>query len=383
MVKGKSYKLKNTKKTKKKRLNTKMQLECNSEYKCGTILFYASSMYEIAKKVKKSIGHDVKLGEIRTGEKSGIWPKFHDGWPNLFIEDHHEIMQKNVVFLSSLDTPESVFEQLAVMFALPKYRAINYKVIIPWFPTGTMERISVPGEIATANTLSRILSIIPMCSSGPCVLGLIDIHALQEQFYFGDNVLVELKTASGLLCKKIDDVGGVPPIIAFPDDGAYKRYKKLFEKYFKNKGSDAKFVICGKERGKGDVRKVVIKEGGEYIKNQCHVIIVDDLVQSGNTLIKCAETIQNKFVGRGKCKISAFVTHGIFPGNTWEKFVKEDGSPKTHISKFYVTDSIPVSGRYNIGVGKKVFEVLSIAPIVEYFISETDCNNEYKSLFDS
>ena len=287
-------------------------------------------------------------------------------------------MQKNVVFLSSLDTPESVFEQLAVMFALPKYRAVNYKVIIPWFPTGTMERISVPGEIATANTLSRILSTIPMCSSGPSVIGLIDIHALQEQFYFGDNVLVELKTASGLLCQKIDDLGGEQPLIAFPDDGAHKRYKKLFEQYFKNKSQDAKFVICGKERD-GETRKVVIKEGGGHITDDCHVIIVDDLVQSGGTLIKCAETIKKL----GNAKISAFVTHGVFPKSSWEKFVNPDGSAKTSITKFYVTDSIPVAGRYNIGGSSNVFEVLSIAPIVSYFISETDCNNEYKKLYDS
>ena len=374
--------------TRKKKPNTK----------CGTLLFYAPSMYSTALEVKnlinKSRPGSVILGEITTnsdlwnanpdqkkidelaGFKGNQWPKFKDGWPNLFIKNHQEVMQKNVIFLSSLDTPESVFSQMAVMFALPKYRAINYKVIIPWFPTGTMERITVPGEIATANTLTRILSSIPLCASGPSVIGLIDIHALSEQFYFNDNVLVELKTAAGLLCKKIDGLGK-QPIIAFPDDGAHKRYKKLFERFFKDKKQTAKFVICGKERD-GEIRKVVIKDGREHIKAGQQVIIIDDLVQSGGTLIKCAEAIQNI----ANCKISAFATHGVFPNNSWEKFVDNKGNAKTAISKFYITNSIPVNGRYNMSNGS-VFEVLSIAPIVEYFISETDCNNKYKKLFNS
>mgnify|MGYP001231480129 CR=1 FL=1 len=365
---------------------------------CGTLLFYAPSMYSTALEVKNIINAkqpgSVLLGKITTnsdiwdknqeqkkldesaGIKGNSWPKFKDGWPNLFIKDHQEVMQQNVVFLASLDTPESIFSQMALMFALPKYRATKYKVIIPWFPTGTMERISIPGEIATANTLSRILSSIPLCSSGPCVIGLIDIHALSEQFYFNDNVLVELKTAAGLLCKKIDALGK-QPIIAFPDDGAHKRYKKIFELYFKDKNQNPKFVICGKERD-GESRKVVIKDGIEHIKTSQQVIIVDDLVQSGGTLIKCAEAIQNV----AKCKISAFVTHGVFPNNSWEKFVDSNGKAKTPISKFYITNSIPLYGRYNISNGS-VFEVLSIAPIIEYFISETRCNNKYKKLFNS
>jgi adenine/guanine phosphoribosyltransferase-like PRPP-binding protein len=41
-------------------------------------------------------------------------------------------------------------------------------------------------------------------------------------------------------------------------------------------------VICGKHRGAGDVRVVVIQDGDP---SACrHVLVVDDLVQSGGTL---------------------------------------------------------------------------------------------------
>jgi hypothetical protein len=47
-----------------------------------------------------------------------------------------------------------------------------------------MERVSRLGEVATANTLARVLSTIPVCSKGPAQICIFDIHALQNQFYF-------------------------------------------------------------------------------------------------------------------------------------------------------------------------------------------------------
>jgi len=50
---------------------------------------------------------------------------------------------------------------------------------MPYFPTGTMERIEQEGQIATAVTLATILSAIPLCSAGPTRIVIYDIHALQ------------------------------------------------------------------------------------------------------------------------------------------------------------------------------------------------------------
>lgn len=52
-----------------------------------------------------------------------------------------------------------------------------------------------------------------------------------------------------------------------------------------------------------------------------HVVIVDDLVQSGSTLIEC----QKMLAERGAAKVSAYVTHGVFPEDSWKRFVPEKG----------------------------------------------------------
>lgn len=94
-------------------------------------------------------------------------------------------------------------------------------------------------------------------------------------------------------------------VVAFPDDGAWKRFHKLLD-HFPTVSLesyllsfvifcslllyvDLKYtvidwqVICTKVR-EGDKRIVRLKEGNP---TGCHVVIVDDLVQSGGTLIEC------------------------------------------------------------------------------------------------
>merc|ERR1712232_1116543 len=135
-------------------------------------------------------------------------------------------------------------------------RARNFRIILPWFCTGTMERVEVMGQIATAASLARMLSQVPLGPAGPATIAIYDIHALQEQFYFGDQVLVELKTAVYLFKDMLEDLKKADPgeeiAIAFPDDGAHKRFKAKFKGF--------EMIICNKVRD-GDSRKVVVKEG--------------------------------------------------------------------------------------------------------------------------
>lgn len=52
------------------------------------------------------------------------------------------------------------------MYSLPGYWAKSLTLVLPYFPTGTMERVDYEGQIATAKTLARMLSAIPLCANG-------------------------------------------------------------------------------------------------------------------------------------------------------------------------------------------------------------------------
>jgi phosphoribosylpyrophosphate synthetase len=295
---------------------------------------------------------------------------FDDGWPDLYICNHEEIKNHHVVYLASITNTTDLFEQIAVIRSIVKYRAKSLKVILPYLPVGTMERISNPGEIVTADTFIQILSnSIPITSSGPVTFSIIDIHALQEQFYFSDNVLVELKSAIPLLKNKLIPYvkKGKTIIIVFPDDGAYKRYKNKFNEYAT--------IVCGKVRV-GDERIVRImeinKKDGKDIdindKNNIFVI-VDDLTQSGGTLKNCAVALRedSKIGGpNGISDIYTFVTHPVFP--KLDKVV--DKFKDNVVTKFFITDTIPTKSMAIQRLKNNKFEILSIINIVMYLICD-------------
>ena len=82
-----------------------------------------------------------------------------------------DIRYHDTAFLASFTHVELMFEQLSVIYALPRYMAKRFRLILPYFATGTMERIDLIGQIATADTLSRILSVTPAAISGPSQVG--------------------------------------------------------------------------------------------------------------------------------------------------------------------------------------------------------------------
>ena len=60
-------------------------------------------------------------------------------------------MRSQVIFIASLHNVETIFEQVSVIYALPRYRVNSLNVVLPYFPTGTMERVDTEGQVATAN----------------------------------------------------------------------------------------------------------------------------------------------------------------------------------------------------------------------------------------
>jgi hypothetical protein len=97
----------------------------------------------------------------------------------LFVPNAHGIRSQHVAFLASFSSPGVIFEQLSIIYALPRMFVSSFTLVLPFFPTGTLERMEDEGDIATAFTLARILSNIPISRGGPTSLVIFDIHALQ------------------------------------------------------------------------------------------------------------------------------------------------------------------------------------------------------------
>ena len=235
-----------------KSLSKSIEARQNDGY--PTLLFYAPEMHNLAEEIRSCSGrYLIILGDIQ-------WNEFPDKWPNIFIRNSENIRNSHVIFLASLHNPSTIFAQISVLYHLPKYLCRSLKVLLPYFPTGTMERIQIQGEIATAYSLAQMLSSIPLTRTGPSEVVIFDIHALQNQFYFSSNIIVRLESTVDLLFDELraKENSSKKYAIAFPDDGAHKRFSYLFD------NTNYPIVICSKIRQDDDKRITTVKEGIEF-----------------------------------------------------------------------------------------------------------------------
>ncbi|KAK9145040.1 hypothetical protein Sjap_004943 [Stephania japonica] len=97
----------------------------------------------------------------------------------LFYCVESEALAWKVALLSDSIKLHVNFEQLSIMFALPRLFVASFTLVLPFFPTGSFERMEEEGDVATAFTMARILSNIPISRGGPTSLVIYNIHALQ------------------------------------------------------------------------------------------------------------------------------------------------------------------------------------------------------------
>jgi ribose-phosphate pyrophosphokinase len=281
------------------------------------------------------------------------WYKFPDGNPNNMFEEPETIKGSDVFFIADFENTEKIFNYLSVIYAIPHNGAKSLTVFVPYFSTATMERVGRPGQIATAKTLMRQLNIIPPChGSGPARVIVFDIHALAVQHFHDDGIIVELQSALPLLFQEIQRLQKDPHstlygkkiAFAFPDEGSRKRFHYFFPD---------PCIICTKDED----RKVTIKEGHKLVDER-HVIIIDDMIRQGDTLLSCASALKHY----GASAVSAYATHGAFPQESWKKFYE------SKITNLWVTDSCKASRDLDLSTRHlskpSPFKFLSLASLI-------------------
>lgn len=112
--------------------------------------------------------------------------------------------------------------------------------------------------------------------------------------------------------------------------------------------------MCGKTRGEGDDRTVTIQDGDASGR---HIVIVDDLVQTGGTLYETGKVLKDA----GAATVNAFVSHAVFPNESWRRFTK--GGDRDCFDTFWVTNSIPTVTDL-LPVQDGVFEVLDLMDLI-------------------
>lgn len=262
------------------------------------------------------------------------WKQWGDATDNIQLpilrHNTHYFLDQHVLLVASFHNNDATLSQLHLLAYLCKLRPASITLLLPFYSTGTSERVSYenPQEVPTASTLACLLNGMPSTGS-PIRVMVYDIHMLQEQFYFAQNAVADLCTAIPLLLEELRrDTDPTTKIncIAFPDDGANKRFAPLF----KSNAGEFEIVVCKKTHLAGYGKKVEIETGNPENKN---VLIVDDMTRSGNTMFDCIKALKE----RSAVQVGFYVTHAVMTKDFWDQFKEK----RDNISKVYVTNSRP------------------------------------------
>ncbi len=244
---------------------------------------------------------------------------------------------------------ELVFKLEAMGFSSPK----EVNVILPYTRFARQDRKDESRVSVNAKALADVISLY--ADRGMTV----DLHTPQIQEYFSipfDN-LYSLTSLLNYLQKHHPDFLN-DLVIVSPDLGGGKR-ADYFVKKLAQKGINADVALGHKRRSKAnEVEEIVVI--GEVEGKNC--LIIDDIIDTGNTMIKTAERLKEI----GAKKVFCYGTHGLFTDGT---------------AKFRVFDKVFVSDTLKAPEDKNV-EVVSLINLFGEAIYRTAMGQSLSVLFD-
>lgn len=261
--------------------------------------------------------------------------KFANG--EVIVNILESVRNRVVVFYSMPKTHTDMFELFSAIDAAKRASAKEVIAIIPCLPYSRQERR--PNGVRTSIS-SRLFADL-LQTSGLDRLITMDVHASSiEGFY---KIPVDNLTAQPTVSEFINRLDIAYDIVVSPDFGAVG----LNEKY-KNSLNIPEMAVISKKRLKPnqvDEMQLIGDVNGK------RVVIFDDIIDTGGTLIKAAKLLK----GNGASSIDVYATHGIF-SNFGNSKLREDGN----IDNVVVTNTyIPsVSEHYTIDINGEIYNSL-------------------------
>ena len=256
----------------------------------------------------------------------------------------------DVFIIQSTFAPSDNLMEL-LMFADAAKRASAQRIIavIPYFGFARQDRKDKPRVPIAAKLVADLLQ-----AAGVSRVITMDLHADQIQGFF--NIPLDHLLASSIFIPYLrgQEISTEDLLFASPDVGGTKRASQ----YAKTLGTG--FVMCYKQRNKPNEIGTMQLIGD--VKGK-HIILVDDIVDTGNTLCKAAELIKSC----GAQSVRAMITHAVLSGDAMEKI------ENSCMEELIVTDTIPLRRE------SKKIKVLSTASIFAEAIRRVE---NYESIAD-
>ena len=280
--------------------------------------------------------------------------KFSDG--EIYIEIHENIRGNSIFIIQSISSPanDNLMELLLCIDALKRSSAKNITAVIPYFGYARQDRKVVPRTSISAKMVSNLIT-----KAGADRVVTLDLHSGQIQGFF--DIPVDNLFATPIFARHIKKRIKTNNLICVaPDVGGTARARAL------GKMLNVGLAIVDKRRpspGKSEVMNVI----GNVNNKTC--IIVDDIIDSGGTIVNAAKILKKK----GAKDVHVYVSHGVLSGSAVDKI------KNSKIKNLVITDTIDNS---EIVKKAKNSELLTISNLVGEAIKRISNSTSVSDLFN-
>ena len=302
-------------------------------------IFACRQSRALAEKIAKSYG--VELGNVEISN-------FSDGE---FQPALVESVRGRRIFIigSTFPNSDNLMELLLMLDAAKRASARHITAVIPYFGWARQDRKDRPRVAIGAKLVANLLQ-----TAGATRIMTMDLHADQIQGFFEKPV--DHLYASTIFLPYIKELNLENITIASPDMGGSKRA------YAYSKFLQSEVVICYKQRLKANIIDTMELIG--EVEGR-HVILVDDMIDTGGTLAKAADIMLEK----GALSVRAICTHPILSGQAFERI------ENSQLLELIVSDTIPLKRE------SSKIKVVSCAPLFADVMHKVQDNTSISGQF--
>ena len=274
---------------------------------------------------------------------------------NTFVRFDENIRARDIFLVQTMTSPVNtrLMELFIMIDAARRASAGRITAVVPYYPYSRSDKKDQPRVPITARLIANFLE-----TAGADRLLTIDLHAGQIQGFF--NIPVDELTALSLLAGYFKEKRVPNLTVVATDVGGAKGARRMADRL------DAPLAIVEKRRLGNDEKVEALTVIGD-VEGQ-NVLIVDDEVLTGGTLVTTAEVV----IQHGAKTVYACATHPILSGPAVERI------EKAPIKELVFTDTIPIPPEKNL----PNFTVLSVAPLLGEAIRRIHTGQSVGALFN-
>ena len=273
----------------------------------------------------------------------------------IFVEIQENVRGSDAFIIQSTSFPanDHLMELLIITDALRRSSARRITAVLPYFGYARQDRKSGSRTPISAKLVANLVT-----NSGADRVLTVDLHAGQIQGFF--DIPTDNLYASPLMVRDIKERSLENVMVVSPDVGGVARARGLAKRI------NAPLAIVDKRReraGESEVMNVI----GEVAGHTC--ILIDDIVDSGGTLVNAADAL----LKQGAKDVYAYISHGVLSGGAVERI------GKSRLKELVITDSIQPTEAVQ---ATKNIRILPIGHLIGEAIERTASEESVSSLFD-